>query len=462
MSTEAGLGGLLENAGAATAPTRTVPAAAQSLQAFRSLGRSALDHGLTTRKSEAAEGTEHLLGAFHARRADALFARADPALAGALAADLAAIEGPGAAVGRALYLKAALARSESLLGSDPVAREAALGTLLAFSTRLTGSSGEALLAQASVIDLDASTSTSDFEPMATDGLRGVLHDAKRNDTRGDNDGLFQRFMGSCGTTTLQMALAEEDPVRAFVIRDAGLHSPKARDTVGRFQEEVLQAFDSAALGRRVKHTVSRLRNHLGRQKRAGTVTAAGAEALLAHVTEGKPLEARGQIALTALRESTDGFPDPELLAEVLADPIKGEDGLTLEDLQAAIDDHLGAVTGRAYDLLVPQEDADFHPEGRGFTDEALGRALDHVEASLEQGLDVPFGMEQPGHYMLMSATRRQGQDRDFLVSDPWTGRTAWVAEKDLISGAFSVDPFEQSYEKAPGYIDSFYVAGLPL
>jgi len=435
MRTSGGSGDSTTTGGAARAPLAEAAAAA-------------IAKGRATPKSGGPEGSERLLSARHAQRISHLAEAVAPKVRAAIEADLAALDGPAAALAKTIYLKAAAARSGPLLDGPPAARHAALATLRAFSGRIAGLSREDLLEGATVLDLDSRVSSSTFDPMTLDEARGVTHAAEARDTDPANDGLFQRFMGSCGTATLQMALAEDDPVRAFVIHDAGLHSTAEHDVVGRFQAEVLGEFGSVALGRGSRFELARLRNALGRLKRRGAISKKDAAALVAYGESRGDLTPGATRALEAVRARYDGFPSDAVLQQVRRDPVHGEDGLTLQELQKALDEHLGSVTGVHYRIAGGPD---------GIARGEAGPYLDAVTRALQQGFDVPLGTTGPGHYMLMSAVEGQAPERRFLVSDPWDGRTAWVPERDLISGRFTADPFFQADLDKPGFVDSFYL-----
>lgn len=63
--------------------------------------------------------------------------------------------------------------------------------------------------------------------------------------------------------------------------------------------------------------------------------------------------------------------------------------------------------------------------------EAMNRAL-------KNGQPVPLQTNAfGGHFMLATDVRIEGTTTKYLVSDPWTGKTAWVTADDLTAGNFS-------------------------
>lgn len=63
---------------------------------------------------------------------------------------------------------------------------------------------------------------------------------------------------------------------------------------------------------------------------------------------------------------------------------------------------------------------------------------DVLDSALREGQPVPlqtaaFG----GHFMLATDVRVEGETTEYLVTDPWTGMTAWVGREDLLNGDLS-------------------------
>ena len=83
-------------------------------------------------------------------------------------------------------------------------------------------------------------------------------------------------------------------------------------------------------------------------------------------------------------------------------------------------------TGRAY-------------EQRQVEDSAQGRtyAVDYMELLVKTGTDVPIRVDWNGggsHGLLVTDVRGTGADREFLVTDPWTGKTDWIRRDAIING----------------------------
>jgi hypothetical protein len=66
-----------------------------------------------------------------------------------------------------------------------------------------------------------------------------------------------------------------------------------------------------------------------------------------------------------------------------------------------------------------------------------GKALDEIESLVRTGEGVAIAVSStPGerHAMAITDVRFTGAGREFLVTDPWTGRTEWIANQDLLDG----------------------------
>ncbi len=370
-------------------------------------------HSSALQRSDAPEGTEPIVTDAAVARVRDAFTRAAPRVRDTLGALITSLAQP---VARALLLKAIAARA-SQLSHDPAPR--ALGVLEKFAKTLSTMTREQMLAKATVLDLDSTNNTSTTDVQRLWNKRGNIHDnARGGDTDPTNDGLFQRFTATCGPTTLQMALAEADPVLAFALhaqsKNADIASDATDDPVARFQRALLESQGGIALDRRAAHLRSRYRNALAR---FGT--------------------------LAEVRTRLDGFPTAAELARIQREKWPERDeGISAQAMVDITNAHLTALTGITYGVV------EFGRTG------SL-RHLDEVARTLRKGIDVPFGISEPGHWMLMSAVQGRKPNRELLVSDPDGGRTAWVHERKLVRGSFAKDPFDLTKGDERPYVDSF-------
>lgn len=405
-------------------PVRLRPSTALPLRELSSL-----------RRSNGPEGAEKLLNARERSRVRSLLEH--PKLQG----ELKKLLSGKSPTHQAVLLRAASARSEQLL------RGKALPELRAFSRRLNSLSAEQVLQKATVLDLDSTKNTSRRDPLALWSNQGLVRDRKGDPLAADNDGLFQRFTAACGTTVIQAMIAEADPVAAFAIHDAGLTSESTFDSTASFQERLLEAHGGVALGRREAQLRARLQNGLGRLERYGKATSAECEALRRHVLSAGELTAPAQRALESLRSAYEGFPSNKELSLLRRKPLaKGDMGIGALEMQRSLEQYLTPLTGARYVPTQPIE---------GFSRGRASRHLDAVERSLRAGYDVPFGIAEPAHWMLLTAVRGSKPERSFLVSDPDGGRTAWVKEADFLSGAFASRQFHLNKPTERPYVDSF-------
>lgn len=364
-------------------------------------------------RSNAPEGKEPVLTEVAAARVHEAIANAVPQVRTKIAAMLRTLEHPTA---RALFLKAISARA-SQLAHDPAPR--ALGVLETFAQKLSAMSHADMLLKATVLDLDSTKNTSTNNAQELWNKRGNIHaTARGGDVDPQNDGLIQRFTATCGPTTLQMALAEADPVLAFALheqsRGRDIATDATDDPVARFQRALLEAQGGIALDRRAAHLRARYRNALARFG-----------------------------SLAEVRKQLGGFPTKDELARINREKWPERDeGISAEAMVSITNAHLTALTGVTYGVV------EFGRTGSV-------RHLDDVARTLRKGIDVPFGISEPGHWMLLSAVQGRKPNREFLVSDPDGGRTAWVHERKLTRGSFAKDPFDLPKGDERPYVDSF-------
>lgn len=427
----------------------TVPLRPQAASASRTAARPQLDTLLLSAskqpRSHTSEGREPLLTATENSRLRASLAAAPKAVVAEVLGLAAGFRGEAAPVASALLLRAASARGDQLKGPGA---EKSLQTLRAFATQIRGLDATTLRERATVLDLDSGKNDSLFDAQGLWERRGTVR-ASAADTAADNDGLLQRFTSTCGPTVLQMLMAEADPVLAFAINQEGRASASAKDGAARFQRAVLEEFGGIGIPRVESHLAARLKNGLGQLVRSGEVTAGQRDALVRHATARGPLDARAKTALEAMRERYEGFPADDELKQLKTAILPARDeGLGTVEFQRALEKYASVLTGLGYQMTEPAD---------GFGRGDAKKHLDAVEAALKKGADVPFGVSEPAHWMLLTASRRVDGAREFLVSDPDGGKTAWVKERDFVSGTFGDKQFQLSRPDERPYVDCFFL-----
>ncbi|MCI0417558.1 hypothetical protein L0222_32730 [bacterium] len=73
----------------------------------------------------------------------------------------------------------------------------------------------------------------------------------------------------------------------------------------------------------------------------------------------------------------------------------------------------------------------------GNSDSARRAALDQMAENLRAGTDVPMRVEwssTSAHFVLATDVRGTGNNRDFFITDPWTGSSRWYSQAELASG----------------------------
>lgn len=392
-------------------------------------------------RSAGTEGQEALLNRREAARLEHYWPRFSLDTQQHVHAQLTNFQGPAAGFARGLFLRAVGARAP-FMDTNPQALQAVLD----FGKRLAGMSLEDLRTHATVLDLDSSVNESALNPQAYWERRGTIHDKSLGDEHGDNDGLFQRFTGSCGPTVIQMILAEADPMVAFAIHDSGITSDSTQDDVAKFQRSLLEAYDGIAVGRKESILSSRLRNGLGRLRANGHLSNAQSEAILNHAFQQTKLGTAGEAGLAIIRNAFDGFPSGADIERLQQSNLRLDEGMHTEGFCEALNDRLGPLTGITYESTSP---ADGFARGQAY------RHLDKVVRALKRGIDIPFGIQEPAHWMMLSAVKGRKPMRQFLVSDPDGGRTAWVREDALLKGSFGDAPFALCMPEERSYIDCF-------
>ena len=427
-------------------PAALLPAWRPSEPTAASRFDRAIAEGTLLLRSGGPEGTKRLLTRWDRQRLEAMHAAASPEVKSEIDALLTSLGGEAGPIARALLLRAIVARATKLADSP----KSALVELSTFAHSLPELPATELLERATVLDLDSTVNSNTFDPIELSNRRGTIKPLLSNDDAGDNDGLFQRFTASCGPTVLQMMLCEADPMLAATVHTSGIFSDRADDGPAAFQRKLLEAYGGVAIGRREARIRARIRNALGRLKAAKAVTKSDAASFTRFVEEQGPRTKAANRVLKKLREKYDGFPaklDLQRLAKNAPLPKKDE-GIGTEDLADALAKHVSPVTGVQYVAA--------GPDG-GFARGQVWRYLDAADAALREGKDIPFGVVEPGHWMLMTHAKGKKPHRSFLVSDPEGGRTAWVREPDLINGTFTDKQFHLCTGDERGYIDSIFL-----
>src|SRR5262249_36179591 len=98
-------------------------------------------------------------------------------------------------------------------------------------------------------------------------------------------------------------------------------------------------------------------------------------------------------------------------------------GMTLDSAMNLV---AGPITNRTYTT-----------QFAGGTPAARTATMNQMEKLLDQGVDVPIRVGWPsggGHFQLCSDVQGTTPNRQFLISDPWTGQSGWIGEAAIANG----------------------------
>lgn len=341
-------------------------------------------------------------------------------------ADGNAVAGADAGVERSLLLKAVASRSSRLEGHwyDGADRffggtpdqDTAFSEIEQFASDIRGTERETLLRTTTTIDIhDANTSTVD-----PDNLYGP------GDTRGDNDGLFQRWGDSCGPTTSQIVRGEADPIYALRLhRGEGINNPDPTSVSAEEQRDTLEDNGGVAVSRLGTQARGQVNTMMDTARTSNAITQDQRDALTRYMDGSSSLGdvAVASVTLATLRAQNGGHPTEEEISAIRNNAGKRGNGMTLTP---ALERITTPGTGLDYDTVGTAN---------------VANNLDDMEARLADGEDVPFRIGYTGgggHFMTVTDVRRDDAgNRSFLVSDPWSGGTRWVSEADFSSGNFT-------------------------
>jgi hypothetical protein len=88
-------------------------------------------------------------------------------------------------------------------------------------------------------------------------------------------------------------------------------------------------------------------------------------------------------------------------------------------------------------LASPITNRTYSTQAVGNTPAARTATLNQMEKLLDQGVDVPIRVAWPGtgaHFQLCNDVQGTAPNRQFLISDPWNGQSAWINEASIVNG----------------------------
>jgi len=276
-----------------------------------------------------------------------------------------------------------------------------------FAGDIRGTSKGELIRTTSPLDLDPTVNNSMLDPQKMN--------SPNSDLQGNNDGLYQRYLQSCAPTVAQMARAEADPVYARAL---------AKDPTLADKDQAKVLKDAGAVDPRHRESRQLWDNVTDEAKKMGLDTDEKFGPLnnvIAGKDQGWWDESVGKGQLEVLRGRNGGHPTDGEITKMRAD---GTDGKKQMDLDKALNSAAKPSTHVDY--------TDKKVAVSGLNDEDLKTA----DANLKRGQAVPIRMDVKGeggtgHFVNVSDVRGNSPNRRYLVSDPWSGGTAWVKESEL-------------------------------
>lgn len=306
---------------------------------------------------------------------------------------------------KALILKAVAARSDRL--KDPGSSDAAFKEIADFAKAIRGTKREELIRTTTATDVQG---TSNAESMK------------------------QTYENSCAPTVSQMTRAEVDPVYARDLATMGADKVDAEQKwlYDNTSDHVVQGpSNHVVVARDVATSREQLDNFLRGNfaQQNGPIPPPVAfsrdeiGALSKHAN-GLPMSTAEQAALPGAKTRLDSLGDANFNSAKL-------DALNKAPKPDGVDE------GSALKIN-GQHDMNAHAVVKG--DEKT--ALKAMKSRLEAGEPVPFSIEYTGQVTGHALLATDYRDGKFLIADPYSGKTAWVSEADMKSGAFADKTFQ--------------------
>jgi hypothetical protein len=377
---------------------------------------------------------------------------------------------------RALILKAVGARAgllkESALDVDAQKRHVLVSTpagramaeVTGFAREVRGTKRQELIQKTSTLAINRVDRGPDVDKLPDGNTRSDV-------------GLYQRYDAACGPTTSQNMRAERDPVFALKLRkefdNPGNDSNLARQQKAELEKQVyfLDARGNPFAGTpaqvakwrkdgtlppgAAKPFLPQAFNRLGDQadQRLNTRLNDGwsiehipqdeydAASKYMHNERTTPAEdALAKKAFDRLAKVDNGHPTATELDAMRSNYNRKPDGTSTKKdehtwmyLSDALNDIAPPAAGKSWQVTVTNGGAT-NADGTIVGGMSNGD-IATLDATLKAGSDVPIRIcdknNGSGHFMMISDVRGEGANKKYLVSDPWTGKTAWIKQADL-------------------------------
>lgn len=347
---------------------------------------------------------------------------------------------------KSLILKAVAARADRLganLQDDAAvasgqanATEAsrAMKEISDFAGDIRGTPKGTLIESTSPLDLNEGVNSSQVNP-------NKLNEGR--DFEGNNDGLYQRYQQSCGPTVAQMARAEADPVYARALaKDPSLADKDQADMLKKAGADGPRHRESRQLWDETTETAKKM--GLNTDEKFKPVYD-----LLQGNDQSWWDKSVGEGYLEAIRNQNGGHPTDAEIAKMRSD---GKDGKTQMNLDTALNN-----------AASPSTHIQYKSKNVTGSDGPSNEDLAGVDQNLKRGQNVPMRMDvkgegKTGHFVNITDVRGNEPNRRYLVSDPWSGKTAWVKEGELKNDPGATPHWQKRlFGLDPNRVTDFYV-----
>lgn len=288
-----------------------------------------------------------------------------------------------------------------------------------------------------------------------DEIRGKDAEQLKSDTsvrdRGKTDGLLQKYTMTCGPTAIQLVHGEADPIYALEVSKDSKHDLNYQSNVAKEQADYM---NKDVVPRIVAADYARFNSLIGSVQQPDLAKAIALQQWIFGMHADPKLVSEGQALAASL-----GFSQSRLLEFRTYYPyLNGNNapGWVNSTFESKANSELSSVTGGPFnERAIPLSRQTVAGNQRPVS-QLTAADVDALWDALFRGIDVPMGIMWAGgggHFMVFTSCRNTGTEdapvREFLLSDPGSGQSAWVSETDVKNGNLS--PF------GTGAIDSLYL-----
>ena len=271
------------------------------------------------------------------------------------------------------------------------------------------------------------------------------------DGTGKDQGLYQQYGNSCAPTVGMMLQHENDPIACRQYESASpedrmsMRASEQANTLSKDNKSPLTREELAANNKRVDSLVDQVKGMHETEKKGGTpVLNADERATMYRYVNGE--EYNSDLLSSAKKKI-------EAHKSELKPPLT--DSSQLQDMRK-VGKNMGMDSAKAYQQREDVTGVDYHRYNVPDSTIARDKAITSIERDLAAGKQVPIGVSDEtgsGHAMLVQS---QDPKKGFLVSDPMSGKTAWMSRNELRDGKF-----KEKFGLNPSKLSSYNVDTTP-